>query len=103
MDNYEQLTNKIVSLTPQATNDIEVAETLKILLLKRTELIAKAANKLPVLIKLLKETISKSLELKQEPSHILIYCAPGKHREILKAVSDLGLRCHEFVHMGNPG
>lgn len=29
---------------------------------------------------------------------MLIYCAPGKHREVLRAVATLGLRCHEFVH-----
>ncbi len=98
LDKYEQLTNKIISLAPQAKADIEVSETLKILLLKRTELIAKAAHKLPVLIKLLKGIISETYREQQEASHILIYCAPGKHREILKAVSDIGLRCHEFVH-----
>ena len=95
LDDYEQLTDKIVSLSPQAENDMNAAETLKILLLKRTALIAKGSNKLPVLMTLLKELMSTSW---QELKHILIYCAPGKHREVLKSVSDMGLRCHEFVH-----
>jgi len=27
----------------------------------------------------------------------LVYCAPGTHKEVLKNLASLGLRCHEFV------
>lgn len=97
-DKYEELTGKITSLAPQAENDLEIAETLKILLLKRAELIAGAENKLPALLNLLRDLAGKAAEARDEVRHTLVYCPPGKHREVLVSISGLGLRCHEFVH-----
>jgi superfamily II DNA/RNA helicase len=34
----------------------------------------------------------------EEPNGILIYCSPGGHKDVLRAVAALGFRCHEFVH-----
>jgi len=34
----------------------------------------------------------------QRLKYVLVYCAPGEHRSALSGLSDLGLRCHEFVH-----
>jgi len=97
-DKYEELTGKITSLAAQAENDIEIAEALKILLLKRAELIAGAEHKLPTLMNLIRDRTEKDAKTIGEMKHTLVYCPPGKHREVLVSMSGLGLRCHEFVH-----
>jgi superfamily II DNA or RNA helicase len=101
LEEYENLTQRISVITRQSENDnTESEETLKRLLIKRAQIIASAEQKLPALLNLLRDKI---LEAKQEDedkeiSHVLVYCAPGSHKEVLRAVSEQGLRCHEFVH-----
>ena len=57
-----------------------------------------AQNKLPAVIELLRRAMAEA-ERSHEPfGHLLIYCAPGEHASVLRSVSSLGLRCHEFVH-----
>jgi superfamily II DNA or RNA helicase len=50
------------------------------------------------LLTALKKQMAKSEGKTGELRNILIYCAPSTHKQVLAAVSSLGLRCHEFVH-----
>lgn len=98
-ENYENLSLKIASLAGRGVeNDAEGEERLKRLLLQRSQIISAAERKIPLLISELKKLIAECKKVETELKHVLIYCAPGKHREVLKAVAALGLRCHEFVH-----
>lgn len=96
---YENLSQKIAVFSRQdLEGDIEAGERLKKLLLQRAQIVSAAENKLPLLLKALGEQIEICKVAGEELRNLLVYCAPGKHKEILKAVSDLGIRCHEFVH-----
>ncbi len=97
--NYIMLTEKIKRMA--ATEDLKTLqknEAFKILLLKRARVISTAKNKIPRLIEILKQLNDEAAEKGESLSGILIYCAAGTHGRVLKAVSDLGLRSHEFVH-----
>jgi len=95
---YRELTQKIVAIAASAEHDHEIHERLKKLLLQRSRIISSAQQKLPALLQLLRGMQEDSRQRGNEPTGILIYCAPGRHREVLQAVAALGLRCHEFVH-----
>ncbi|MBA3006214.1 MAG: DEAD/DEAH box helicase [Desulfocapsa sp.] len=95
---YRELTQKIVTIAAQAEHNYEFRERLKKLLLQRSRIISSAQQKLPALLHLLRRMQEKSRQQGEEPNGILVYCAPGKHKEVLQAVAALGLRCHEFVH-----
>ncbi|MDY6952421.1 MAG: DEAD/DEAH box helicase family protein [Thermodesulfobacteriota bacterium] len=96
---YEQLSHRIAALSHRDLETDKAAEEgLKRLLLQRAQIVSAAENKLPLLLKALQEEISRCKETSIELKDVLIYCAPGRHKEVLRAVSTLGLRCHEFVH-----
>jgi len=98
-EEYEELSRRIAKLASQVSeNDADAEEHLKRLLLQRSRIVSGAENKCPLLLNLLKKQITECREAGVELQDVLIYCAPGKHRGILQAVSSLGLRCHEFVH-----
>lgn len=97
-DSYEALSAQITSLMPQTEKDQEAAEQVKYLLIKRARIISSAENKIPVLLSVLQNIINDDRTKQRMTRDILIYCAPGSHKEVLKAVSVLGLHCHEFVH-----
>ena len=67
-------------------------------MLERARLVASAEEKLERLLNILKEMIQDANEKHEELSHILVYCAPGTHKDVLCAIASLGLKCHEFVH-----
>jgi len=90
---YEGLANK---LGPSLSN-IE-NEEIKKLLIKRARIISNASQKKKKLISLIDELKEKTHKENKEIKHILFYCPPGKHREILKIVAQSGLKAHEFVH-----
>ncbi len=100
MVEYEELTRSIGLLIAAQDLDhtMDVRERLKKLLVRRAQLISEAENKLPLLLNELKKQIAVCNQTGSELRGVLIYCAPGTHKEILSAVSDLGIRCHEFVH-----
>lgn len=98
LDSYEEITQKVVALSSSAKRDPDKRERMKRLLLQRARIISSASQKLPALIQLLRNQINDHKRRGEELNGILIYCAAGEHRETLKAVSALGLRCHEFVH-----
>ena len=98
MDEYEELTAQITKLCNTADEDEGVRERLENLLLKRARIVASAEQKLIKLISILKGLVEDAKTRDEDLRDILIYCAPGKHKEVLKAVANLGLRCREFVH-----
>jgi len=100
-DRYEDLTtriSKLLSLARQDEDDNDIALQLKKTMLQRARIIANAEGKVIRLLEIFQEMIYSSKRTSQELSHILVYCAPGSHRDVLKRLSGLGLRCHEFVH-----
>lgn len=103
MDLYEELTNKISKVATMLNGcngktNTENEEILKKLLLERARFVASAEEKLEKLLNILKEMIQDANEKHEELSHILVYCAPGTHKDVLRAIASLGLKCHEFVH-----
>lgn len=99
VEQYGALTAKICFLYAQAgLLEVETQERLRRLLLERARIVWNARIKVPELLRLISELRLASIEHGNELRGILVYCAPGSHREILMALSRLGLRCHEFVH-----
>lgn len=97
LEEYETITRAINKLrTPD--DDPQKNEAIKRLLLKRSRIVSSAEQKLPSLLELIR-SMNKEHKLKgKELGGVLIYCAPGEHKQVLQAVSRIGLRCHEFVH-----
>lgn len=98
IDQYEEITQKIVAIAASAEHDPEIRDRLQKLLLQRARIISSARQKLPALLQLLRCMKEDYQQRGDELNGILIYCAPGGHKEVLQAVAALGLRCHEFVH-----
>lgn len=98
VERYEEITQKIVAIAAAAKHDSKIRERLQRLLLQRARIISSAQQKLPALLLLLRRIQDDYRLRREEPNGILIYCAPGGHRDVLQAVAALGLRCHEFVH-----
>lgn len=95
---YDQITQKIGSIASAAKRSSALRERIQMLLLQRARIISSAQQKLPTLILILRGMLANYRQLGDELNGILIYCAPGGHREVLQAVSAIGLRCREFVH-----
>ncbi len=95
---YDELTAKIAPIADKAKDDSRIREQMKSLILQRARIVYSARAKLPRLVTLLQSVLSEHKDRGEEPRGILVFCAPGKHREVLRAISALGLRCHEFVH-----
>ncbi|MEW6275503.1 MAG: DEAD/DEAH box helicase family protein [Bacillota bacterium] len=98
VDRYEELTHRIMAIAPAGKIDEDAKEKLQALLLERSRIVYAARAKLPALLNLLREIIAEHVQAHEEPRGILIYCAPGHHKEVLQLVSGTGLRCHEFIH-----
>lgn len=97
-DQYDELTQKIIAISTLAEHDAELRERLQKLLLRRARIISSAQQKLPALLHLLSRMQEDCRQRAEELAGILVYCAPGEHRKVLRSVAALGLRCHEFVH-----
>ncbi|MGA2031659.1 MAG: DEAD/DEAH box helicase family protein [Thermoguttaceae bacterium] len=98
MAEYQELSARIALAAKNAQDDDAEQTRLERLLLERARIIWAAENKLPAVMELLRRVIAEA-ERGQEPfGHLLVYCAPGEHAKVLRSVSSLGLRCHEFVH-----
>ncbi len=99
MDEYEELSRSIAALACRDVDrDLEIEERLKRLLLRRTQIISAAENKVPLLLREIEKQLAVCASEEKELRHVLVYCAPGTHKAVLAAVSSLGIRCHEFVH-----
>ncbi len=92
---YLRLSKLIAQLSIDAENNQTKLEDL---LRRRADLIGKAANKIPRLLDIVEEHRQACTRDGEKFQHILVYCNKGTHREVLAALSGLGLRMHEFVH-----
>lgn len=88
LERYEELSAKIAQLAGQ---DNETAQqSLKLLLIRRSELLNRAANKL--------EVLSRLLDKELDVEHTLFYCAPGQIDEVLRLLGlEKGLLVHRFT------
>lgn len=88
MEQYEELSAKIAKVAGR--DDENAQQSLKILLMRRAELLNKAANKL--------EVLSGLIDQQREIEHALFYCAPGQIDEVLRLLGlDKGLLVHRFT------
>jgi len=93
-EEYKELTYKINRLViMNKEEEIKKGSSLEKIIFERSKIISRAFNKKNILIKLLKNRKNK-----ETIKHTLIYCAPGMSKEITKAISDLGIKVHEFVY-----
>ena len=95
IDEYVRLSALIAQANSAADVDTEYLESL---LRKRAHLIGSASGKIPRLIELVKKHQQECEEKEEKFQHTLFYCNKGTHREVLEAISNLGIRTHEFVH-----
>lgn len=98
MTAYQELSARIALATKKAQDDDAAQSRLERLLLERARIIWAAENKLPAVMELLRHAKDEADRNHESFGHLLIYCAPGEHATVLRSVSSLGLRCHEFVH-----
>ncbi|UYP01280.1 helicase-related protein [Oceanotoga sp. DSM 15011] len=89
---YIQLSNAIrnLYLHIKIEENIKLEEELKLLLIKRSDLLAKAKNKIDILINLLKK--------EKDLSHTIVYCSKNQTKEIVRKISQLGIKTHEFIY-----
>lgn len=98
MMQYQELSARIALAAKRAEEDENEAGRLEKLLLERARLIWQAENKLPALLQLVSSLKTGAAASGEGLGHTLVYCAPGEHAVVLRQLSSLGLRCHEFVH-----
>jgi superfamily II DNA or RNA helicase len=98
MGEYEDLTDQIAPVAAAADRDPDAQERLRQLLIKRARIVGRASAKLPAALSVIQRLMAEDQADRRETRGVLIYCAPGTHQDVLHAVADLGLRCHEFVH-----
>lgn len=96
---YQELSSRI-SLLIRQTDDkkAEQRNVLEKLLIKRARILASAEEKLPQLLTLLRRKIREHAQQEEEIRNTLIYCAPGSHKDVLKAVAQLEIQRHGFEY-----
>lgn len=89
-EEYQTLSKKISSLLvyEDDSESKQIDERLKRLLLKRTRILKKAANKLAKLKAMISE--------QKDKRYTLVYCSEGMIDETVKAIADLGIKVHRF-------
>lgn len=88
MERYAELSAKIARLAHR--NDAEAQEKLRILLIKRADLLNNAENKLVALAQLIGNP--------DDISHTLFYCAPGHIDAVIRLLgNEKGVRVHRFT------
>lgn len=93
MAEYETLSVKIARLINQL--ETEKQEALKMLLIKRANLLNKAANKL--------EILSELVDKERTIEHTLFYCAPGQIDEVMRLVGwEKGILINRFTAEEDP-
>lgn len=96
---YEILSGEIGRLYAQlkhkkGASDLE--EKIERLKLKRARIVSQAENKTKEYVRLLSALREKTPDGRVRD--LLVFCAPGTHREILKLTAEHGIKSHEFVH-----
>ncbi len=93
MERYEALSTKIAKL--MGRDDDEGQEALKMLLIRRAELLNKAENKLAVL--------SQLVDQEDHIEQTLFYCAPGQIDDVMRLLGwEKGLLIHQFTAEEDP-
>ena len=93
MDRYAELSAKIARLAHR--NDTDAQEALRMLLIKRADLLNNAENKLTELARLMTNP--------DEVAHALFYCAPGQIDAVLRLIGiEKGVRVHRFTAEEDP-
>jgi len=88
LESYQELSVKIAQLTGR--DDERAQESLKLLLMRRAELLNKAANKMAEL--------SKLIDASDYVEHTLFYCAPGQIDDVQRLLGwDHGLLVQRFT------
>lgn len=88
LEEYQALSLKIARV--MGREDEEGQEILKMLLIRRADLLNKAANKLTVL--------SQLVDAQSKIEHTLFYCAPGQIDEVISLLGwEKGLLVHKFT------
>jgi superfamily II DNA or RNA helicase len=95
IEEYIRLSKLIAQLSGKKDDDNSRIENL---MRKRADVIGKASNKIPHLINIVQKHKKECERTGEKFQHVLFYCNKGTHREVLKAVDEMGLRVHEFVH-----
>ena len=100
---YAELSQRIAVLAMQRKDCDDESPQLKHLLIRRARILWKAEQKYPALLELLRRLNRKGQEEGTNLlKHLLLYCAPGEHKRVLKMVRPLIDSCHRFVHDVNP-
>lgn len=93
MERYAELSAKIARLAHR--DDSDAQEALRMLLIKRADLLNNAENKLAELTNLIKTP--------DEIAHTLFYCAPGQIEAALRLLGiEKGIRVHRFTAEEDP-
>lgn len=88
MEAYQELSLKIARMSGR--DDEDGQRILKMLLIKRADLLNQAENKLPVL--------SELVDAEDHIEHTLFYCAPGQIDEVSRLLGwEKGLSIHKFT------
>lgn len=89
---YSDFTQKITKML-LANKKIDENTALQRIIIKRSELLAKAENKIQNFIEMLK------VQMREEKvKYTLVYCSKGESQKITKLIAELGIRVHEFVY-----
>jgi superfamily II DNA or RNA helicase len=88
LERYEELSSRIARLFSR--KDEQGQQALKLLLIRRAELLNKAINKLKIL--------SDLVNSENQIDHTLFYCAPGQIDEVMRMLGwEKGLLVHRFT------
>lgn len=96
------LTRRIAMLARQPERSLEEQEEMDRLFRERARVLASAKAKDDVVLAAMRRHMEDRRRAGKSVRDILVYCAPGRHRHVLKRVAELGLTCHEFVHDVTP-
>lgn len=87
-EQYDNLSYKIRNLMLKKKRNSDDEELLQRYLLSRATLLQKAENKKAVFYEMIQE--------QEDKKHTLVYCAKGQVDEIVKGLSEMGIRVHRF-------
>jgi superfamily II DNA or RNA helicase len=88
LESYEELSTKIAQLAGR--DDERAQETLKLLLIRRADLLNKAANKI--------DELAMLIDASDHIDHTLFYCAPGQIDDVMRLLGwEKGLLVQRFT------
>lgn len=93
LNEYKELTAKIVRSLRGSQDDPKKKDSLSFLYRKRALIIQKAAGKMQCLVKII-----ENLREKSAIKHLLVYCAQQETDQVIDILANqMNLRCHRFV------